>query len=187
LEIGSRGPNTTEYRQNLPGCLYVGFDYYPGENVDIVGDVHQLSGYFAENEKFDIVFSSACMEHFAMPWIAAIEIAKMLKVGGTLIIETHFAYSTHSRPWHFFHFTDKGLRCLFPEALGFECIEAGMNNPITAQFAQGADEYLRGKPIGDMFCHTGLLAIKRRDVPGFSWSDVNIADLVQGENYPLTR
>ena len=101
LEIGSRevtGKRKEFVRKNLSNATYIGFDYYPGDNVDIVGDAHKLSKYFNENEKLDIIFSTACFEHFAMPWIAAIEISKVLKVGGYLMIETHFSFSSHERP-----------------------------------------------------------------------------------------
>jgi SAM-dependent methyltransferase len=184
LEVGSRGPYATEYRNNLPLAEYIGFDYYPGLNVDVVGDVHKLSTYFNPGQQFDIVFSSACLEHFAMPWIAAREMVKMLKVGGTLIIETHFAYGSHSRPWHFFHFTDMGLRCLFPKAMGMDCIEAGMCNPIAGRFTEHADQYLRNQPVTDMYCHSNYLGIKRREVPGFTWDDANIDELVNQTKYP---
>lgn len=185
LEIGSRGPVSTEYRSHLTEAEYIGFDYYEGLNVDMVGDVHQLTNYFKPGEQFDIIFSTACFEHFAMPWIAAVEIARMLKVGGMLIIETHFAYGTHSRPWHFFHFTDMALRCLFPAAMGFECIEAGMCNPIAGKFTNEADDYLRNKPVENLYCHTNYLGIKQRDVPDFRWENVNINELVMGTHYPL--
>src|SRR4051812_7484748 len=120
LEIGSRevtGKSTA--RQELALAEYVGFDYYPGANVDVVGDAHKLSTYFDKDEKFDIIFSSACFEHFAMPWIVATEIAKLLKVGGVLIVETHFAFVAHERPWIFFQFSDMALKTLFSPALGF--------------------------------------------------------------------
>lgn len=185
LEIGSRGPAATEFRSNMPKATYIGFDYYPGENVDITGDVHKLSSYFAPGEKFDIVFSTACMEHFAMPWVAAREMVKMLKVGGTLIIETHFSYGAHSRPWHFFHFTDMGLRCLFPEAMGMQCIEAGMSNPVVGRFSALADGYLQNKPITGMYCHSEYLGIKRCEVTGFTWENVNVDELVMGTKYPV--
>ena len=44
------------------------------------GDAHKLSSYFT-GEKFDLIYSSAVLEHFAMPWIVATEIARILKVG----------------------------------------------------------------------------------------------------------
>jgi len=184
LEVGSRGPAATEFRGNMPRAEYVGFDYYEGMNVDVVGDVHKLHSYFGDGEQFDIVFSTACLEHFAMPWIAAREMVKMLKVGGILIIETHFAYGSHSRPWHFFHFTDMGLRCLFPEAMGMECIEAGMSNPVVGRFSILADGYLQNKPVTGMYCHSEYLGIKRREVPGFKWEDVDVNELVMGTKYP---
>jgi hypothetical protein len=76
LEVGSRevtGPSAG--RQMFTKAEYIGFDYYPGKNVDVVGDAHRLSSYFQPGEKFDIIYSSACFEHFAMPWVVAVEIA----------------------------------------------------------------------------------------------------------------
>ena len=98
LEIGSRevtGKSTA--RDRFAKADYVGFDYYPGANVDVVGDAHELSKHFGRNE-FDIVYSSACFEHFAMPWVVATEIAKVLKVNGIVFVETHFSFSSHERP-----------------------------------------------------------------------------------------
>jgi hypothetical protein len=34
-------------------------------------------------------------------------------VGGVLFVETHFSFSSHERPWHFFQFSDMALRVLF--------------------------------------------------------------------------
>jgi len=93
LEIGSREvTGESNARKEFSKAEYVGFDYYPGRNVDVVGDVHKLSSYFDGKDKFDIIYSSACFEHFAMPWIVAIEIAKLLKFGGIVFVETHFSF-----------------------------------------------------------------------------------------------
>ena len=119
LELGSRevcGPSNA--RQEFARAQYVGFDFYPGNNVDVVGDAHKLSSYFEEGAKFDIIYTSACFEHFALPWIVAVEIAKLLKVGGLVFVETHFSFSSHERPWNFFQFSDMGLRALFPKHSG---------------------------------------------------------------------
>lgn len=139
LEIGSREvTGASSARKTFDKAQYVGFDYYPGDNVDVVGDVHRLSSYFDEGEQFDLIYSSSCFEHFAMPWLVATEIAKMLKVGGHVFIETHFSYSSHERPWHFFQFSDMALKVLFSESLGFECLEAGMSNPLVGRFSSSA-------------------------------------------------
>jgi SAM-dependent methyltransferase len=185
LEIGSREvTGLSEARQRFALAEYVGFDYYPGPNVDVVGDVHRLASCFAPGEQFDLIYSSACFEHFAMPWLVAPQIAALLKLGGTLFVETHFSYASHERPWNFFQFSDMGLRVLFSEALGFECIEAGMSNPMVGRFSEFADEYLRQKHIPGLFCHSEYLGRKVREVPHFDWSHVSLEDVVSGTVYP---
>jgi len=185
LEIGSRevtGPSNA--RKEFDQAQYVGFDFYPGKNVDVVGDAHRLSSYFKEEEKFDIIYSSACFEHFAMPWIVAVEISKLLKVGGIVFIETHFSFSSHERPWHFFQFSDMALRILFPVSLGFECIEAGMSNPIVGRFSSLADEYLKNKPVAGLYCHSEYLGRKNREVENFDWAKVDLIDVTGETKYP---
>lgn len=188
LEIGSREvTGKSSARKELVNAKYVGFDFYPGNNVDIVGDVHRLSSYFEKEEKFDIIYTSACFEHFAMPWIVATEIAKMLKVGGIVFVETHFSYSSHERPWHFFQFSDMALKTLFSSALGFECIEAGMSNPMIGRFSSLADGYLKNKPVGGLYCHSEYLGKKVRDVSDFSWDKVDLKDVVGETKYPKPK
>jgi SAM-dependent methyltransferase len=185
LEIGSRevtGKSTA--REGFSNATYIGFDYYPGNNVDVVGDAHKLSKYFSKEEKFDIIYSSACFEHFAMPWIVATEIAKLLKVGGIVFVETHFSFSSHERPWNFFHFSDMGLRTLFSPALGFECIEAGMSNPLIGRFSSLADDYLRYAPVIGLYCHSEYLGKKIKEIEKFDWETVDLADVVGDTKYP---
>jgi SAM-dependent methyltransferase len=186
LEIGSRevtGPSAA--RNRFLNAQYVGFDYYPGPNVDVVGDAHKLSFYF--DDKFDIIFSSAVFEHFAMPWVVATEIAKLLKIGGIVFIETHFSYSSHERPWHFFQFSDMGLKSLFSLALGFECIEAGMSNPIVGRFSSLADDYLRYLPVKGLYCHSEYLGRKIREVTHFDWNTVELEQIVGHTKYPSPK
>jgi SAM-dependent methyltransferase len=184
LEIGSRevtGPS--DARRHFANSEYIGFDYYPGDNVDVVGDAHRLSTYFPSGEQFDLIYSSACFEHFAMPWLVAEQIARMLKVGGLLFVETHFSFAAHERPWNFFQFSDMGLRVLFSSALGFECIEAGMSNPIVGRFSALADEDLKYRPIRGLYCHSEYLGRKVREVTSFDWGNVDMAELVAGTTY----
>jgi ubiquinone/menaquinone biosynthesis C-methylase UbiE len=185
LEVGSREvTGKSAARRAFDKATYVGFDYYPGNNVDVVGDAHKLSSYFAPDEKFDIVYSSACFEHFAMPWVVATEIAKVLKVGGVVFVETHFSYSSHERPWHFFQFSDMALRVLFSGELGFECIEAGVSNPLVGRFSSLADAYLRNQPVAGLYCHSEFLGKKVREVANFDWSAVDLPKVVGSTEYP---
>lgn len=187
LEVGSRevtGKSTA--RQLFSNARYVGFDFYPGDNVDVVGDAHALSGHF-ERESFDIVFTRACFEHFALPWIVAEEMMKVLKVGGIMFVETHFSYASHERPWHFFQFSDMGLRALFPPAFGMECIEAGMSNPMIGRFSRLADAYLRYQPIPGLYCHSEFLGRKVRSVDSYDWRSLVLDDVVHGTRYPSPK
>jgi ubiquinone/menaquinone biosynthesis C-methylase UbiE len=161
----------------------VGFDFYPGPNVDVVGDAHRMSQYFG-NQRFDIIYSSAVFEHFAMPWVVATEIARLLKPGGILFVETHFSYGSHERPWHFFQFSDMALRVLFSPALGFECIEAGASNPMIGRFSALADDYLKFTPVTGLYCHSEFLGRKTKDANHFDWNDVNLHEVVGGTKYP---
>jgi len=185
LEIGSREvTGKSEARSRFSNATYVGFDFYPGNNVDVVGDAHKLSSYFSEDEKFDIIYSSAVFEHFAMPWIVAKEIAKLLKIGGVVFVETHFSFSSHERPWHFFQFSDMALRVLFSAAMGFECIEAGMSNPMVGRFSSLADNYLRNRRITALYCHVEFLGKKIKEVDNFEWDSINLVDVVGETVYP---
>ncbi len=187
LEIGSRNVTGANYRSKFSKANYVGFDFYPGENVDITGDAHKLSSYFVEQEKFDLIFSSAVFEHLYMPWVVATEIQKMLKVGGFVFIDTHFSFKSHERPWNFFQFSDMGLRVLFNESLGFDLIDSGMSNPISGYYAHNADSYLRYMPITEMYCHSEILCRKRCEVIHFDWNNVVMEDVVGDTRYPMSK
>jgi SAM-dependent methyltransferase len=184
LEIGSREvTGKSDARQRFAKAKYVGFDYYPGPNVDIVGDAHKLSQYF-ENEKFDVIYSTSVLEHLAMPWLVVAEVAKLLKVGGIVFVETHFSFSSHERPWHFYQFTDMGLRALFSPALGFECIEAGASNPIVGRFSAQADKPLKCLPVFGLYGHSAFLGRKVREVGHFEWENADLDEVVDGTKYP---
>jgi Methyltransferase domain len=184
LEIGSRNVTGRSLRHRFAKASYVGFDFYAGENVDVVGDAHKLSSYFESDQKFDLIISSAVFEHLYMPWVVAEEIQKLLKVGGYVFVETHFSYSSHERPWHFFQFSDMGLRALFNQSLGFEVIEVGMSNPISGYFSHRADRYLRYSPVAELYCHSAILCRKRCEISDFEWKQVAMEEIVGEARYP---
>ena len=185
LEIGSRVVTGSNFRNKFDKADYIGFDYYDGENVDIVGDAHKLSTYFSNEEKFDLVFSSAVFEHLHMPWVVAEEINKILRIGGCVFIETHCSYSSHERPWHFFQFSDMALRSLFNDAMGYELIDSGLSNPMFGFFAHSSDRYLRYGPITELYCHSEILVRKVKDAKDFDWRTVDIDGVVEKTRYPL--
>lgn len=187
LEIGSREvTGKSDAREKFADCEYQGFDIIAGPNVDVVGDAHQLLSYFP-NQKFDFIFSSAVFEHLAMPWVVTPQIASLLTVGGMVSIQTHFSYSSHERPWHFFQFSDMALRALFPPPLGIECIEAGASNPLVGYFSALAEDRLRDQRVRGLYCHSDFLGRKVREVDNFNWGKVITEDVVSKTHYPAPK
>ena len=188
LEIGSRRVNQNDrWNEYFERANYTGFDYYQGENVDIVGDAHELGRYF--DKKFDLIFSSAVFEHLAMPWQVALEIIKLLKPGGYVFIETHYCYGSHARPWHFFQFSEEALNVLFPPKFGMKCIKKGCSNLIKGRFSEEASEYLQGKIVGGLYCHSEFLAQKIEDISKdeLMWNRITLEDVTGDGQYPLNK
>jgi SAM-dependent methyltransferase len=187
LEVGSRVVTGSNFRDKFDKAEYVGFDFHDGDNVDVVGDAHKLSSYFAANDRFDLIFSSSVFEHLHMPWVVTEEINKLLKVGGYVFIETHFSYGSHERPWHFFQFSDMGLRALFSDAMGYELIDCGLSNPMVGYFSHASDAYLLFGIISELYCHSEILVRKTYEIENFDWRKIDIDGIVEGTRYPLNN
>jgi SAM-dependent methyltransferase len=170
LEIGSRVVISHQlWKTFLPQVRYTGLDVMAGENVDVVGDAHKLSEHLP-GRRFDLILSFNVFEHLACPWLVAEEIAKVLNIGGHVCIETHFSYSEHEEPWHFFQFNSRGLEVLFNPGLGFEVVDAGLSSPLMARFAKGAQPYLVDARVDKLYAHASIVARKVREPdPQFSW------------------
>jgi len=121
-----------------------------------------------------------------MPWVVAEEISKVLKVGGHAVIETHFSFSEHEQPWHYFQFNSHALEILFCKELGFDVIDSGLDTPIVARFAHDAPDYLRGQSVVDLYCHSSIIVKKVRSSLGDAFSWRHIASRITSESsYPI--
>ena len=88
--------------------------------LDVVADAHRLP---FDDATFDFVFSLAVFEHLHSPWLAAQEIARVLRPGGRVYTLCAFMQSLHGYPSHYFNATEFGLAHLFAEDL--EIVRAG--------------------------------------------------------------
>ena len=122
LEIGSRNVTGIMRNEHFKNAEYVGFDVLGGENVDVVGDAHQLSKYFS-SENFDAVFSISVFEHLLMPWKVILEINRVMKMGGFLFISTHPTWSSHELPWDFWRFQKNSFHALLNKYTGFDIVK----------------------------------------------------------------
>jgi SAM-dependent methyltransferase len=124
LQIGSRvprGEDAVPPRDLLRGLI--GLDIHPGCNVDLVGDAHMLS-HFIRARSLDAILSTSVLEHIQAPWLVAVEMNRVLKMGGLIYHHVPSAWPGHAQPNDFWRFSSEGLRVLFGAASGFEIIEA---------------------------------------------------------------
>jgi len=185
LEVGSREvASRSRIKECLPRAKYIGFDFHEGVNVTMVGDAHRLSDYVEPNS-VDVIVSFAVFEHLAMPWLVAEEYAKVLKVGGVAGTFTHFSYSEHEKPWHFFQFNNNGLEALFNRHLGFETVESGKGMPMIGRFAIDCKPDVAGKPIKNLYCSSYIVTRKVEEVPAnFEWRD-SLSVAYNQTEYPI--
>lgn len=102
----------------LPNALLLDATQFPF--VDIVSTSERLP--FGDNI-FQLVISQAVFEHVANPSLAALEILRVLKPGGKVLIDTAFMQPFHGDPNHYFNMTTEGLRKIMEH---FEIISLGV-------------------------------------------------------------
>lgn len=190
LEVGSKevtGPSII--KSKLTKAKYIGIDISSGRNVDIVCDAHELSK-FVENGSIDVVYSQSVFEHLYAPWLVAEEISKILKINGYVFIDTHWNFKSHERPWNFFNFSDLGLKALFNNALGFQCIDSGLDLPIRGRFSIRGPKYLRMKEVYGLMSHSYYAGKKISDMKKepseqcFNWRNANPSIECKDNVYP---
>lgn len=120
LEVGTKRSIATEathHMRHFP-CTerknYIMVDIDEGIDVDVIADLHNLPD--AWTETFDAFFAAAVFEHLQRPWIAAKEVARILKPGGICYIGTHQTFPIHGFPSDFFRFSKEALRLIFDDA-----------------------------------------------------------------------
>jgi SAM-dependent methyltransferase len=109
LNIGS-GSNAGVGRRlwdNHSQCDVINMDLGSGDNVDLIGDAHNLQ--FPDNS-FDAVVMQAVIEHLVNPNVAISEALRVLKPGGYLYIEVPFLQGFHADPHDYQRYTLEGLR-----------------------------------------------------------------------------
>jgi SAM-dependent methyltransferase len=119
LEIGCGGGQMRPWLERL-GHTYVGTDISKTRvddvlrefgGPDLLSDAHFLP---LRDRTFDVVYSTAATEHFACPYLAAQETARVLRLGGYYLGNVAFL-----EPWHdssFFHMSPLGVIELLTQA-----------------------------------------------------------------------
>lgn len=132
---------------------FIGTDFQAGLDVDVVADAHCLSLAFPL-DYFDVIISVSIFEHIQYPWIAAAEVAKILKPGGRCFIHVPWMFPFHGFPNDYFRYSKEGLRSLF-EPTGLVTIALDYEAPC--RVVSEVDPGLEGLPA---FSATRLVAEK---------------------------
>ncbi len=128
LEIGTkqwiegRATHSMHLFPSVPRQNYVMADVETGADVDIVADLHKLPQHWTGH--FDALVAVAVFEHLERPWIAAKEVARVLKPGGFVYVSTHQTFPLHGYPSDFFRFSKEALALIFRDA-GMQVTEVG--------------------------------------------------------------
>lgn len=108
LDIGSLDVKGTLRSVKPEGSRYVGVDLRPGPGVDrLLEDPHHLP---FDDESFDVVVSSSCMEHDTLFWVTFAEMLRVVKLGGLIYVNAPSNGNYHAHPYdHWRFYPDAGL------------------------------------------------------------------------------
>lgn len=183
VELGSRvvAMGSTALKDTFPHARsFIGVDIHPGPGVDVVADAHTLSARLGPATA-DALFSSAVLEHLAMPWLAAAEMNRTLRPGGLVFHRTHQCWPVHETPNDFFRFSDEALRVLFGPAHGFETIAAGMAFPMATHARDKAWPYSDHLPLNPTYGQSWILARKVAEIGPSPAPDTELS-----QRYPIS-
>ncbi|MVA27892.1 methyltransferase domain-containing protein [Agrobacterium vitis] len=168
IEIGSRARSGNSYKSLFPSVSdYTGIDITSGPNVDIVADAHKLSQ--AVNRQYDFAFSISVFEHLIMPWVAAYELSKVLKIGGMAYIQSHASWPLHELPWDFFRFSKESWKGIFNHYTGFTVLDEayGLEASIVPSNASGGP--MQAIELQQTYLLSGCL-VEKISEPTVDWS-----------------
>jgi len=108
LDLGC-GPRDQAASAAHMGAQYVGIDY-SSARADLLADGHAIP---FRDGTFDVVLSYAVLEHLCQPFLAAQEVARVLRPGGVFV-----GTVSQGEPFHdsYFHHTTLGVLAVFRAA-----------------------------------------------------------------------
>lgn len=182
LDIGGRDRSGIDRSKAFPNANVTVLDILPGQNVNVVGDAHALSEYFPPSS-FDVVYSISVFEHLIQPWKVALEINKVLKLGGIGLVFSHQTIGMHDLPWDYFRFSNTAWDALFNKRTGFEILARSLDyEQFVVPFMLRPEKITAEKSAG---FEGSLVLFKKIGTTNLSW-DVSTAELTN-TTYPDTK
>ena len=177
LELGGRNRSGFDTSTAVFGNLDVTvLDILESENVDVVGDAHEMKEIF-ETGVFDAISSVSVFEHLAMPWKVVLGMNWVLRNGGLAFVQSHQTVGMHDVPWDFWRFSDSAWEALFNRRTGFEIIGKALASPqfiLPVHTWPPADETekVRG------YLASAVMVRKISHVDDLSW-DIKVDDFLE--------
>lgn len=163
LELGvkrSIHSRSTLHKHWVPNAgEFLGTDIEPGEDVDLVADIHNLTRVTGEKQ-FDVIISCSTFEHFKYPHKAAHEVMKSLRMGGVVFVQSHQSLSIHDFPHDYFRFTREGLAALFGTKMGLKVLATDYEYPVRLFSVNDKSGH-----FSPAFLNTRLLGVKTEQTP----------------------
>ena len=120
LDAGSGRLPEQHLRNELlaTGATLETLDFMAGEGVDHVADVADT---MLPDQSYDAILCLQVLEHVTNPQAVCRELYRMSKPGGHVMVSAPQSAWLHNLPYHFFHYTNRGMRQILEEA-GFEVL-----------------------------------------------------------------
>jgi hypothetical protein len=189
IALGTRGhtdEGTEAWRHIFTGRTVIGIDIHAGPGVDLVGDAHRLSSIIVPGSAAAFV-SNVVFEHLEVPWLVALEVQRILRIGGLALVSAPMVWPEHAAPNDFWRASPFGLRSLFGPALGFRVLAAGGFGDVSMVPGPRMREHHPSMPtmFGPSIAY--VLARKEEDLAPESarWPYHPEAGLMRAKQYPI--
>lgn len=120
LEIGGR---KNPLKKFFPQFEYTPVDLQKYDESVLVADITSCPQI--PDNSFDFIVSIDVFEHINAPWLAAKEIARILKPGGVTYHTTLFSWRYHPCPIDYWRYSPEALKFIFSD---LECIAANFDD-----------------------------------------------------------
>ncbi len=94
--------------------IYESTDFVDRNQIhSFVSNLHEIP---KPSNYYDVIICTQVLEHVEYPQRVIEEFNRVLKPGGKLFLTAPQGWGIHGAPYHFFHFTNYGLKLLFENA-----------------------------------------------------------------------